>query len=153
AMLRIRSVQGSWRKAITVVAECGLGLSLIWVVRPYLVQISVLAWWVGVILVIGFYARRNGLSKQLAVSLVAIVLLHGTVVSSSWFGNHGGTDSAAAASPSPVLSDTVVPWVDPLTGYIRQIDHVRQRFFSFYPDAGSMIDREVRLSSVEDLVR
>lgn len=144
ALLRLAYVRGSWRTVCLLVVECFVGLVLIWVVRPYLVEISVVAWWAGAA-VMGLLAASKlrkpcirlgvGLLSVLVVQAVALSLAPGPVVSEVFMD-----------TPSTVCS------VQGLSGYACRVGRVRQAFVAHYPDADSMIDVHVSFADFNDVL-
>lgn len=139
-----------FRGIALLLLRMGVGLLLIWIVRPYMLQIVVLAWWAGAVLICGLVLLRAHVpARRLFLFLCAIIAVQIVVLR---------VLSVELPQVPPPVSEgqSVVVTEGWLSGrilsLIRGIDTNRRNFALSHGDAGTLIDADVRFNGVFDLM-
>lgn len=127
------------RRIIGLAIRALLGLGLIWLVRPYLVDVVVVAWWIGAGLLGIVWLMQRKWSAARLVALVAIVIVQ--LVAMSWPG-YDQVETKVEVCADKRLIDSLVC----------RIDAQRRAYVLGYPHAGSAIDVSQRFYGLTDVL-
>ena len=156
--------QKGWKVYLSFFLRTISGLFLIWIVRPYFMEVVSIAWMAGVsILVLWILWRRPTRYKRLLIIVTGMFFIHQWGVSLSsgqdYYApppkaNHINSNSINSNSinSNSINSNSIVLLEELLVTYPARFDRVRQNFINGYPNAGSMIDANVRFYSVLDVL-
>ncbi len=155
--------QKGWKVYLSFFLRTISGLFLIWIVRPYFMEVVSIAWMAGIsILVLWILWRRPIRYKRLLIIVTGMFFIHqwGVSLSSGQDyapppkANHINSNSINSNSinSNSINSNSIVLLEELLVTYPARFDRVRQNFINGYPNAGSMIDTNVRFYSVLDVL-
>jgi len=115
-----------------------IGMALVWVVRPYLIQVVLFAWWVAVSIVI--VSMRKGVTREVMLSLAVLVIVQLLMIE-LFQGTSQGTSQALLCGDRNIVER-----------YVCKINAARIGFVTTYPDAGSNIDQNIRFENIADIL-
>ena len=146
--------QKGWKVYLSFFLRTISGLFLIWIVRPYFMEVVSIAWMAGVsILVLWILWRRPTRYKRLLIIVTGMFFIHQWGVSlSSGQDYYAPPPKANHINSNSINSNSIVLLEELLVTYPARFDRVRQNFINGYPNAGSMIDANVRFYSVLDVL-
>ena len=146
--------QKGWKVYLSFFLRTISGLFLIWIVRPYFMEVVSIAWMAGVsILVLWILWRRPTRYKRLLIIVTGMFFIHQWGVSlSSIQDYYAPPPKANHINSNSINSNSIVLLEELLVTYPARFDRVRQNFINGYPNAGSMIDTNVRFYSVLDVL-
>ena len=146
--------QKGWKVYLSFFLRTISGLFLIWIVRPYFMEVVSIAWMAGVsILVLWILWRRPTRYKRLLIIVTGMFFIHQWGVSlSSGQDYYAPPPKANHINSNSINSNSIVLLEELLVTYPARFDRVRQNFINGYPNAGSMIDTNVRFYSVLDVL-
>ena len=146
--------QKGWKVYLSFFLRTISGLFLIWIVRPYFMEVVSIAWMAGVsILVLWILWRRPTRYKRLLIIVTGMFFIHQWGVSlSSGQDYYAPPPKANHINSNSINSNSIALLEKLLVTYPARFDRVRQNFINGYPNAGSMIDANVRFYSVLDVL-
>ena len=146
--------QKGWKVYLSFFLRTISGLFLIWIVRPYFMEVVSIAWMAGVsILVLWILWRRPTRYKRLLIIVTGMFFIHQWGVSlSSIQDYYAPPPKANHINSNSINSNSIALLEKLLVTYPARFDRVRQNFINGYPNAGSMIDTNVRFYSVLDVL-
>ena len=156
--LLLTSDQKGWGAYLSFFLRTILGLFLIWVVRPYFMEVVSVAWVAGVsILVLWILWRRPIQYKRLLIIVIGMFFIHQWFLSTSSSQDYFVPPTVDSINSNAINSNALVKRLtitfDRLTWtFPDRFDRVRRNFINGYPHAASMIDSDVRFYSVFDLI-
>lgn len=127
-----RLAESDGRSSLSQIALMVAGCSLVWIVRPYLLQPLILASVLSVLLLASMVGRRRGVAWWVGISLCLLVQV-------------GCTISTVPAVPA-------VSGASLIEKNVAKLNAMRIGFAEGAPNAGSNIDVEVKFDSLIDLV-
>ena len=162
--LLINHIHNNWWDAIwPFIVRTVLGLLLIWIVRPYFMEVMVTAWKIGACLLLLWLLLYR--PKQMKVSLIiiaTILIIHQYALSSSskqeYYAVPIQQQQHQQQQQQQQLQWLKIAWIEELlpeslrVSLAHQFDQVRQSFIRSYPHAGSMLDGDVRFYTITDIL-
>jgi hypothetical protein len=137
--LRFITENFSWRKTLGTGAAGGLITAFIWIVRDNMGQLIIFTLVLAAAILIGRQFCQKSFRPAPIVGMALMILISVAVM------------LVVPRSSKPHLPDLETPSSNPMTRFAMQVGKARLAFVNAYPNSGSNIDSEVRITSAAEL--
>ena len=158
--LLLNSIQRGGVSIFPFIMRTIIGLFLIWVVRPYFMDVIIAAWRIGVgLLLLWLLWYRPKQMKWSLLVIITILVIHQYALQLNLnYRNVGVVERIQYQQQQQQQQQQVEFTRIPIQGSANtygslpaRFDRVRQNFINSYPNAGSMLDGDVRFYSITDI--